>query len=388
MKKSLFVFTILLIIRSVCLSQTIYGTNQYVEYGVGTLPIIISVPHGGSLTPEDIPDRTCNDAVTVTDANTIDLGRRMSAALEQKTGCKPHMIYCHLRRTKLDANRSQSEGTCDHPVAIQAWKEFHKMIDTARYLTEKSFQNKGFYYDIHGHGHEIQRLELGYLLSGSNLQLPDQTLNQDEFIQKSSIQNLVKSNTMNLTHAQLLRGPHAFGTLLANKNYPSVPSEQDRHPGDGNPYFSGGYSTATHTCFSPNIQINGVQIECNFQNVRNSASNRSAFADAFAESVIEFMKLHFNIDLTKCSTILSNNEENGNHILVYPSIISPHQTINMLNVEDNTDYMWLDQFGKIIKDGKIQDQRMYAPFGILPGIYFIKIANEKLNFTQRMIIVE
>ena len=46
---------------------TYYGINQYTEYHPGTLPIIFSAPHGGPLTPANIPDRTCNSPTVVTD---------------------------------------------------------------------------------------------------------------------------------------------------------------------------------------------------------------------------------------------------------------------------------------------------------------------------------
>jgi hypothetical protein len=52
-------------------AQTIvYGSNNYVEYQVGNLPVVIAVSHGGNLEPTSIPDRTCNNAVLVSDAFT------------------------------------------------------------------------------------------------------------------------------------------------------------------------------------------------------------------------------------------------------------------------------------------------------------------------------
>ena len=37
--------------------QTYFGGSQYTEYRAGNLPIIVTAPHGGSLTPPSIPDR-------------------------------------------------------------------------------------------------------------------------------------------------------------------------------------------------------------------------------------------------------------------------------------------------------------------------------------------
>ena len=35
-----------------------FGQQNYTEYRPGTLPLVISAPHGGSLKPEGIPSRT------------------------------------------------------------------------------------------------------------------------------------------------------------------------------------------------------------------------------------------------------------------------------------------------------------------------------------------
>ena len=45
-----------------------FDTTSYVEYRAGNLPIIFSAPHGGSLEPDSLPDRTCNGCVTIKDS--------------------------------------------------------------------------------------------------------------------------------------------------------------------------------------------------------------------------------------------------------------------------------------------------------------------------------
>ena len=41
-----------------------YGRNNYIEYHAGEVPLIFSAPHGGNLTPSEIPDRTSGTLVT------------------------------------------------------------------------------------------------------------------------------------------------------------------------------------------------------------------------------------------------------------------------------------------------------------------------------------
>ena len=48
-----------------------YGRNKYVEFHPGSLPIIVSAPHGGDMVPMEIPDRTYG--TTVTDSNTKEI---------------------------------------------------------------------------------------------------------------------------------------------------------------------------------------------------------------------------------------------------------------------------------------------------------------------------
>ena len=38
--------------------QTYFGRNNYIEYRAGNMPLIVSAPHGGTLTPAELPDRT------------------------------------------------------------------------------------------------------------------------------------------------------------------------------------------------------------------------------------------------------------------------------------------------------------------------------------------
>jgi hypothetical protein len=271
--------------------QSYFGLNNYIEYQPGSLPIIIAAPHGGTLMPVEIPDRNCTGCTYVLDANTEELARTMADAIEFRLGCRPHLIINRLHRRKLDANRDLAEAADGNALAEQAWHDFHHFIQAAK-DTSAARSGRGFFIDLHGHGHTIQRLELGYLLFGSELALSDSVLNTPTYINYSSIRGLALNNLQGHTHAQLLRGPYSLGTLFEENLYPAVPSAPAPFPGAGQPYFSGGYNTERHGSIDGG-PVDAVQIECNFTGVRQSAAARFAFAQAAAEVLETFLQQYY-----------------------------------------------------------------------------------------------
>lgn len=297
-------------------AQILYGANQYISYRVGSLPIIISVPHDGIIKPSNIPDRTCNNPTTVRDVYVYDLALQLDSSFMRYTGCRPHLITCHLNRTKLDANRNKSDAACGNKDAELAWSEYHQFIDTAIELSKLKWQDDGFYIDLHGHGHPIQRLEIGYILTREEISARDSLINTNTYINKSSIRNLAKENKLNLTHAELLRDKLSLGSLFAKRGFPAVPSNVDPRP-DTTDYFNGGYNTAIHTCANPNVAINGCQIETNYQLVRDTYTNRKKCADSMALSILEFLELHQGLQWRDCKLINQNNEKTHSIIDIY-----------------------------------------------------------------------
>lgn len=274
------------------------GQNDYVEYRVGNMPLVISIPHGGYLTPAELPDRICPDCVVVNDAYTIELGTAVADSIHALTGCYPHVIINHLDRVKLDANRNLADAALGHPGAEQAWYDFHGFIEQAKTCVEEQFET-GFYVDLHGHGHTVQRIEYGYLIYEDELAFDESVLNSTTYINYSSLRNLVNINLMGLQHTELLRGEYALGSLLHDQGYPGVPSLTDPFPQPGQPYFSGGYNTATHSSYNGGT-LDGVQIECN-QAIRFDEAVRSTFAGELANSLILFIELHYGHPPLNCA---------------------------------------------------------------------------------------
>jgi hypothetical protein len=270
--------------------QTYFGRSNYIEYLAGDMPVILAAPHGGTLKPAELPDRTYG--VINIDANTQSLTRDISDAFIARFGGRPHVIICRLHREKIDCNRAIVEGAQGNPLTEQAWTEFQDFIEAAK-TTVSNQWGRGLFLDIHGHGHVLQRLELGYLLSASTLNLSDTTLNSNGAAGNSSIEHLDVLSPA--TFAQLLRGTNSLGGLLAALGFPSVPSPTFPTPGT-NDYFNGGYNTAQHGSRTAGT-VSAIQIECNFTNVRDSAINRALFADKLAEATGTYFSNHFGFNL-------------------------------------------------------------------------------------------
>ena len=267
--------------------QRYYGRRDYVEYIPGELPLLLASSHGGRLVPDEIPDRSYG--VVRNDLNSLELTLAMRQALIDLTGQAPHVILSHLHRIKLDANREIEEAAQDSPYAEQAWREFHDWLVTARATVSADFE-RGLFLDIHGHGHDIDRLELGYLLTSAELNRPDANLNSLDIVARTSIREL--GRTSPIPFSRLLRGPVSLGGLFQEHDIPSVPSPAVPGPGD-DPYFRGGYNTRRHGSLSDAEVIDGIQIEHHYRGIRDNDANRQAYAAIAAAVIREFMLEHY-----------------------------------------------------------------------------------------------
>lgn len=283
-----------------------FGRDSYIEYIAGNAPIIFTAPHGGSLNPAEIPDRTAaacgGSAIITTDLNTAELARSMQQRYFAKFGRYPHVVIMHLSRRKLDANRTDPEASCGNGRAGATLAQWHAFIDAAKSAALTS-SPRAWYMDVHGHRHAIDRLELGYLLTRDQLDLRDESLDGGAtYEDKASVTTL--SRAAPASFSELLRGPHSLGSLYAAGGFRSIPSSADPRPA-GDAYFSGGDNTRRHTCGSEATpfggvsggNVCGVQLEANFAGVRDTPANRDRFGDVTALVLQQFLSRHWGLVL-------------------------------------------------------------------------------------------
>ena len=254
--------------------------DAYTEVQYGNMPLIISIPHGGTDDPASIPDRTCPGITTAIDIRTIEMANAIDSICKADYGYQPYLVISYLKRIKLDQNRDLPEATCGNAAITNIWNNYHLSID--------SFINKitakypaAVFIDLHGHGHTKQRLEIGYLLTDNELRNPASIVPST-----TSVYNLLRQNT-SLQVNQLLTGSAAFGTLMANRFFPSVPSLQDPAPLVTDFYFDGGYNTQRYSSVTYS-KVFGWQIETNYTGVRDNQTSRVNFAKAFLQSMMQF----------------------------------------------------------------------------------------------------
>lgn len=147
-----------LLLKATDTKEVIFGHNHFTEYQVGNMNLILSVPHGGSMEPKDIPDREagCWDAKTSSclfahkclpgsiqnykkckvstnqDRYTIEVAQALAEEINKiADGYFPHIIINHLQRFKMDANREKEDASFGIPQAEQAWEEYMGFLTTA-----------------------------------------------------------------------------------------------------------------------------------------------------------------------------------------------------------------------------------------------------------------
>lgn len=135
----------------------------------GTLPILISAPHGGTRRIEGVPDRNGKGVSRkrgaktnfsfALDRSTDTLALALAEALEKLTGERPYLVVAHFSRRQIDANRSVEEGV-ESPAARAVYEQYHEALRDYRSEILAKFGG-GILIDLHGHGGDPETLYRG-----------------------------------------------------------------------------------------------------------------------------------------------------------------------------------------------------------------------------------
>ena len=226
-------------------------------------------------------DTACRCSATVVkDLNTQELAVELRQALCDRFGGQcPAAVVNLLHRRKLDANRPVDEATFGDPEAVDAYNAYHGDIADERAAIAPG---KGLYIDIHGHGHSIQRAELGYLVSADEL-------NSGNPIDPTTTSIRDLALVVGGVFDRLLRRDISFGGFLEAEGFAAVPSPSDLGPGTAS-YFSGGYSTETHGSVYGG-GVDGIQIES--PSSFRELPTRNAYVTALVNTIANYLATNF-----------------------------------------------------------------------------------------------
>jgi N-formylglutamate amidohydrolase len=152
-----------LLLACPCLGQDKPQTPEtLITIRKGTLPMIISAPHGGRTALAGVAERRGNGVdkfVVVRDDNTAELADKLFAAIEKKMGGKPYLVIAHFERKFVDVNRP-ADGAFEDAKAKPFYDAYHKALAEFSKEVQKDW-GRGLLIDIHGQGAEADAIFRG-----------------------------------------------------------------------------------------------------------------------------------------------------------------------------------------------------------------------------------
>ncbi len=231
---------------------------RYFRIGIGTVPIILSCPHGGFLKPSAIPTRT--RGVQIPDKNTFIISKQIIERL-RSTDINIYHILSKIHRSKIDFNRPPMENIAFEQSSIEA-QEIHSTYHN--YIQKFSEEcvannNKSLFIDIHGFtkpSKEYPDIIFGHIF-GQTLDViePSSKINNEEYWGYSQ-----------LIHE--LKKVFSIDDGLGLSNF--------------NIAYSGGY--ITHK-FHRKKNVNAIQLEV-AKYIREDHELTRTFVDAFVAAII------------------------------------------------------------------------------------------------------
>jgi hypothetical protein len=181
--------------------------------------------------------------------------------------------------------------------------------------------------------------------------------------------------------------------MFESDSFPAVPSTTQPNPGSAL-YFSGGYNIARHGSSSGG-QISGVQIECNYINVRDTETSYKRFAGVFAEAIRDYTALH----LFHKPTVFVANESGGPKefglMQNYPNPFNPATAISYrLSAISVVKLSVFDVLGREVAL-LVQEQKeagyysvQWNASGLPSGVYLYQLRAGSFVETRKMVVMK
>lgn len=124
----------------------------YVSIETGTLPVVLSAPHGGRTTVPGVPAR--QTGTTVLDTNTYELATSIQSALASRTGKRASLVAALVSRSYVDFNRAPSEAYESASVA-PLYQAYHSVLQQAVLAARSQAGAGALLIDIHGQSSDV-----------------------------------------------------------------------------------------------------------------------------------------------------------------------------------------------------------------------------------------
>lgn len=121
--------------------------NDLVMAKAGSLPILLTIPHGGSSAVRDVPLRT--RGTTSTDGYTLELGEALAKQLAGSLGGEPYIVAARFSRKYIDANRAEAEAF-ESPRAKPVYDAYHGSIRAFIARMRERYPRGAVLLDLHG----------------------------------------------------------------------------------------------------------------------------------------------------------------------------------------------------------------------------------------------
>lgn len=256
-------FAAVALLHGYAIAQNNPEGDNFLTLWAGTLPVILSAPHGGrEAIPGVAPRRGVGVAqfTVARDSNTAELAEAVAVKLRQRFGAMPFLVIARFERKFVDANRDPA-AAYEAPQAKPYYEGYHRALsDSAEIIRQK--WGGGLLLDIHAQGAQEEAIFRG-------------TDNG------RSVSQLQKQHGI-----AALTGPQSVLGHLASIGYKILPdlTGQDRET-----RYTGGFTTRTYGSHQ-GTKIDAIQLELG-RNLRAKA-NLERTANDLAHAIEVFARVY------------------------------------------------------------------------------------------------
>lgn len=255
-----------------------YSENLLVKRHRGTMPIILTAPHGGSESPPNVQERSQKNGCDLKikkDKKTDIITEGVAQRILQLTGLSPYVVQAKFHRKFIDANRELKCAFTDSN-AKGFFDEYHNRI--AKYVSQilEENDNRGFLFDLHGVNTEnlaSDKPKADIYLGTNNGGTLQPSFKREDLFKTHGLHGLLKASE----HQTSTGGAN---TVFKYTIYPKNESETEE-------FLDGGFTVINSVKFG----INCIQIEL-ADTIRDNDEKRSFIIEDLAFAMINFVRRH------------------------------------------------------------------------------------------------